>query len=79
MIPVELSTLIFLYLALLLATILGAWVLSEWRQRQRERHAFRSVLRCTLCGFAFEDRTETRLPPCPQCGTLNERLRFSRL
>ncbi|MDQ3623959.1 MAG: hypothetical protein M3463_15980 [Verrucomicrobiota bacterium] len=79
MIRVALSTLILIYLALLLATIVGAWLISEWRQRQRERHAFRHVLRCTLCGFEFEDKTQTLLPRCRQCGTLNERFRLSRL
>ena len=48
------------------------------RQR-RERAAFRYVLRCTLCGFEFEDKTSAILPRCPRCGSLNERLRLSGL
>lgn len=79
MIPVSLDVLIFIYLALMLGMIFGAWLLSSWRRQRRERRAFRHVVRCNLCAFEFEDTSSTLLPRCPHCGSLNERYRPSRL
>lgn len=79
MIPVSLEVLIFIYLALMLGLVFGAWALSEGRRQSRERRTFRHVLRCSLCGCEFEDATSTLLPRCPRCGSLNERYRSSRL
>ncbi len=73
MIPVSLSVLVLLYLALLLGPIFGAWLFNEFRRGQRERAAFRHVLRCAICAFEFEDQSGTLLPRCPRCGSLNER------
>ncbi len=77
MIRVSLSYLVLCYLVLMLSPIFCAWLWSEWRRQQRERDAFRHVLRCGLCAFEFEDRTDTLLPRCPHCGSLNERFRIS--
>ena len=79
MIRVTLPVLVLLYLALLLATVLGAWLLYEWNRHRNDRQAFRHVLRCTRCGFEFEDKTSDALAACPRCGGMNERTRFSRL
>lgn len=79
MIPVSLSLLIFVYLAAMLALVFGAWLLSEWRRQRRERAAFRHVVRCAICALEFEDPSDTLLPRCPRCGSLNERYRLSRL
>lgn len=79
MIPVGLTTLIFIYLAAMLALIFGAWIASTWRRQRREKAAFRHVLRCTLCALEFEDRSDEMLVRCPRCGNLNERYRMSRL
>jgi len=79
MISVSLKYLVLIYLGIMLGPILFVWFLHEWRAQRRERAAFRHVLRCTLCGFEFEDRTSAVLPRCPRCGSLNERLRLSGL
>ncbi|HSI14247.1 MAG TPA: hypothetical protein VK961_19515 [Chthoniobacter sp.] len=79
MIPVSLHYLVLIYLSIMLGPILLAWVFYEWRRQRRERAAFRHVLRCSLCGFEFEDQTSTLLPRCPRCGSLNERYRPTRL
>ena len=79
MIRVTLPVLVFIYLALLLATVFGAWLFYGWNRVRRERHAFRHILRCTRCGFEFEDKTDAPLVSCPRCGGMNERLRLSRL
>ncbi len=78
-IPVSLSYLVLIYLCIMLGPIFLAWVFYEWRKQRRDRAAFRHVLRCTLCGFEFEDKTSALLPRCPRCGSLNERSRPSRL
>lgn len=79
MIPVSLHYLVLIYLSIMLGPIFLAWVFYEWRRQRREQAAFRHVLRCSLCGFEFEDRSTTLLPRCPRCGSLNERYRPSRL
>ena len=79
MIPVTLGTLVFFCLGGMLAIIFGAWLLSESRRRRRESHAFRDLLRCTMCGCEFEDHSADPIARCPRCGTMNERLRPSRL
>ena len=79
MIRVSLSYLILFYLVLLLGPIFCAWIFHEWRRQRRERAAFRHLLRCGLCGFEFEDKSETLLPRCPHCASLNERFQISRL
>ncbi len=79
MIRVTLPVLVFIYLALLLATVFGAWLFYGWARHRHEREAFKSILRCTRCGFEFEDKTDAPLAPCTRCGGMNERLRLSRL
>ena len=36
-------------------------------------------LRCVICAFEFEDRTDTLLPRCPHCGSLNERFKMEQI
>ena len=79
MIRVSLSYLVLIYLVLMLGPVLFAWLLNEWRRQRRERAAFRHVLRCSGCGFEFEDQTNDLLVRCPRCASLNERYRLSRL
>ena len=79
MILVSFRYLILIYLCIMLGPICLAWGLHEWRRRRREQAAFQYVVRCALCGFEFEDKTETILPRCPRCGSLNERLHLSGL
>ncbi len=79
MIRVTLPVLVLLYVALLLATVLGAWIFYGWTRTRRERQAFQNILRCTRCGFEFEDKSAAPLAACPRCGGMNERLRLSRL
>ena len=79
MIRISLTMLIFVYLAGMLGLIFTAWLVSEWRRQRRERHAFRHVLRCSLCGCEFADQSADLLPRCPHCGSLNERFALSRL
>jgi hypothetical protein len=79
MIRVDLSWLVLIYLGLMIGPVLLLWLLNEFRRQRRERAAFRYVLRCGMCGFEFEDRSETLLPKCPRCSSLTERYKISGL
>src|SRR5205823_5912533 len=78
-IRVTLAALVTIYLLVFLAAVFLVWLSSEWNRRRRERKAFRFRLRCVICGFEFEDRTDALLPRCPRCGSLNERFKFERI
>ena len=68
MIRVTLPVLVLIYVALLLASVLCAWCYYGWIRHCREREAFRNILRCTRCGFEFEDKSPENLAACPRCG-----------
>jgi rubrerythrin len=74
-IRVSLAALVTIYLLLFLAAVFLLWLSSEWNRRRRERRALRYRLRCVICAFEFEDRTDALLPRCPHCGSLNERFK----
>lgn len=77
MIHLSLPLLVLVYLLALLGSVLGAWLVAEWRRVRRELRAFKHVQHCALCGFDFEDSSEAALPRCPRCASLNERSRHS--
>lgn len=79
MIRVPLTVIVFLYLFVFLAAIAVGWLLDERRRRRRTRQALQFRLRCAICGFEFEDRSASQLPPCPRCGRPNERVAFNPL
>ncbi|RYD80888.1 MAG: hypothetical protein EOP84_11650 [Verrucomicrobiaceae bacterium] len=79
MFRVSLSTLVLISLAIMLGPVFIAWLLNEYRRSRRERAAFQHVLRCTLCGFEFQDQSQEVLAKCPRCGRLNERFPLPRL
>lgn len=79
MIHVTLTYLIFIYLFIYLNSIFGIWLWNVWQRSRREKLALRHRLRCGICAFEFEDKTDTVLPRCPRCGSLNERLKFRAL
>jgi hypothetical protein len=78
-IRVSLTTLITIYLLLFLAAVFLIWLVGEWNRRRRERRALRYRLRCVICAFEFEDRTDVLLPRCPRCGSLNERFKLDQI
>ena len=74
-IRVSLALLVTIYLLLFLAAVFLLWIVGEWNRRRRERRSLRYRLRCVICAFEFEDRTDALLPRCPRCGSLNERFK----
>jgi predicted Zn-ribbon and HTH transcriptional regulator len=79
MIRVTLTDLIFVYLFIFLNSVLFVWLWSIWQRSRREKIALRHRLRCVICAYEFEDATDTLLPRCPRCGSLNERFKFRTL
>src|SRR5437879_13791569 len=75
-IRVSLAALVTIYLLLFLAAVFLLWIVGEWNRRRRERRALQYRLRCVMCAFEFEDRTDALLPRCPRCGSLHERFRM---
>jgi hypothetical protein len=78
-IRVSLATLVTIYLLLFLAAVFLFWIMGEWNRRRRERRSLQHRLRCVICAFEFEDRTDALLPRCPHCGSLNERFRMENI
>ena len=79
MIRVELPVLVFIYLIVFLAAVFSLWIVYEWLCLRREKDALRYRVRCTICASIFEDKTNTMLPRCPRCGSLNERFKIGGL
>lgn len=79
MIRVELPVLVFIYLFVCLAAVFSLWIVYEWRRRRDEKEVLRYRVQCTICASIFEDKTDTLLPRCPRCGSLNERFRIGGL
>jgi hypothetical protein len=78
-IRVSLAALVTIYLLLFLAAVFLFWIVGEWKRGRRERRALEHRVRCVLCAFEFEDRSDTLLPRCPRCGSLNERFKLERI
>ena len=79
MIRVELPVLVFIYLFAFLAAVFSLWIVYEWRRQCYEKETLRYRVQCTICASIFEDKTNTLLPRCPRCGSLNERFRIEGL
>jgi predicted Zn-ribbon and HTH transcriptional regulator len=79
MIRVSLTYLVFIYLFFYLNSVLFLWLWNIWQRSRREKLALRHRLRCTICSYEFEDPSDTLLPRCPHCGSLNERFKFRTL
>ena len=79
MIRVELPVLVFIYLFVFVAAVFSLWIAYECHRVRREKETLRYRVQCTICASIFEDRTNTLLPRCPRCGSLNERFRIGGL
>ena len=71
------STLIVIYVAVLLGTLIGLWIYSEMRRRRfGPTHSEDRIFRCTKCGFVYTDDADVDRSRCSQCGKLNEPIEF---
>jgi hypothetical protein len=71
------STLIVIYVAVLLGTLIGLWIYSEMRRRRfGPTHSADRIFRCAKCGFVYTDDADVDRSRCSQCGKLNEPIVF---
>lgn len=70
-------TLIFAYVALLLAALCGLTIYSEMRRRRfRPAASEDRIFRCERCGLVYTDDSDVDRSRCSQCGKLNEAIQF---
>ena len=71
------STLIVIYVAALLGTLIGLWIYSEMRRRRFwPTHSEDRIFRCKNCGYVYTDDPDVDRSRCSQCGKLNEPIEF---
>ncbi len=73
MIRLPLSWILPAYVIFGLLFIMALWLWANWMRKRRETEVLRYRVQCIICAFPFEDRSDTSLPSCPKCGSLNER------
>ncbi len=73
MFQISLPNIIVAYLVAILAIVFGLWIASDWVRKRRDRRNRRFRLVCNICGWPYQDKSRDPIPPCPQCGALNER------
>lgn len=75
--PVTPDTLIFVYVAVLLAGLSALAIYSELRRRRFEPTPSEDrIFRCEKCGLVYTDDADVDRSRCPQCGRLNESFKF---
>ena len=73
----SISSLIFAYVVVLLAALSGVAIYSEHRRRRFEPTPSEDhIFRCEKCGFVYTDDSDVERSRCPQCGTLNNVIKF---
>ncbi len=71
MIPVSLSTLVMLGMALGIVLLGVLWLIAVWRERYGENRTRADLVSCRICGDIYEN-TVKKISACPSCGSLNE-------
>ena len=71
------SSLIFAYVAILLAALCALTIYSEMRRRRFRPAATEDrIFRCDRCGQVYTDDPDVDRSRCSQCGKLNEAIQF---
>jgi len=71
------DTLIFIYVALLLAGLAGLAIYADRRTRSfRPTPTKDRVFRCARCGFVYTDDADVDRSRCSHCGKVNEPIKF---
>jgi rubrerythrin len=71
------DALIFGYVSLLLAGIGGIALYFEQRERRfGPTPSEDTIFRCGQCSFVYTDDPDVDRSRCPQCGTVNEAIKF---
>jgi rubrerythrin len=73
----KIYTLIFIYVAGLLAALCIIGIYSEKRRRRfGPTHTGDRIFRCKKCGYVYTDDADVDRSRCVQCGKLNEPIEF---
>ena len=73
----SIESLIFWYVAVLLAALSGVAIYYEQRSRRfAPTHSEDRIFRCEKCGFVYTDDADVDRSRCSLCGQLNEAIRF---
>lgn len=74
MIPVDITTAIFLYLMFSLCSIFTVWMWFEKsehvRPGEREKN---EIWNCLICTYTYVDSTHDTISKCPRCHSLNRK------
>ncbi len=71
------ETLIFVYVAGLLAVLTALAVYTEMRRRRfQPGQSEDRIFRCQKCGYVYTDDPDVDRSRCTQCGKLNEAVTF---
>ena len=71
------ASLIFAYVAILLAALCTLTIYSEMRRRRFRPAANEDrIFRCDRCGQVYTDDPDVDRSRCSQCGKLNEAIEF---
>ncbi|MBK8093234.1 MAG: hypothetical protein IPK32_14910 [Verrucomicrobiaceae bacterium] len=78
MIPIHLSDLIFLFVAVGLGVVCSLWFYTFIRERRRETHRRRVAIQCRMCSTAYtrDPAEKNSVTICPICQTPNDRPRL---
>jgi len=81
MIPIQLSGLIILFMAVGVTTVCVLWFRSFWLERRREVFRRRIAIQCRICGTAYacEPKRKIAVTICPVCRTPNERNKLQQI
>ena len=72
MIPVSLTTLLIIGLAVGVLLLGLLWVLAVLFQRRHEKRVQQHVVQCRICGIVYDNIEKKPVSACPSCGSLNE-------
>ena len=73
----SISSLIAIYVVVLLGVLCVLGIYSEMRRRRfGPTHSEDRIFRCTKCGFIYTDDPDVDRSRCSQCGKLNEPIEF---
>jgi rubrerythrin len=71
------ANLILTYVVVLLASIGGLGIYTEWRLRRfQPTPPADRIFRCRRCGYVYTDDPDVDRSRCSQCGRMNEAIKF---
>lgn len=72
MIPVSLTTLLIIGLAVGVLLLGMLWLVAVLSQRRNEKRAHIHFVQCRICGNIYDNLDKKPVSACPSCGSLNE-------